>query len=55
MDIEQLRAAGLDEEQIACLVRLRERYEAREVSELTPTAKYLQFVKYLIDTRRLTA
>ena len=54
MGFEQLRAVGISDAQIACLVGLRQRYEAHEVSELTTTAKYLAFVKYLVDSGRLS-
>ena len=53
MDVEELRAAGFREAQIVRLLRLRERYLAREVSELTIAAKYLEFVKFLVESNRL--
>jgi len=55
MDVEELRAAGLPEAQIDRLLRLRERYLAHEVSELTIAAKYLEFVKFLVESNRLHA
>jgi hypothetical protein len=53
MDVQQLPETGLEEPQIMRLVRLKERYDAHEVSELTIAAKYLEFVKFLVETDRL--
>ena len=53
MNIEHLRASGIQDEYIARLIRLKKRYVTHEVSELTPAAKYLEFVKFLVDSDRL--
>jgi len=55
MDVEELRARGFRESQIVRLLRLQERYVAREVSELTIAAKYLEFLKFLVESNRLHA
>jgi hypothetical protein len=53
MDVEQLPQTGLEQPQIERLIRLKERYDAHEVSELTIAAKYMEFVKFLVETDRL--
>ena len=53
MDVEQLPKTGLAQPQIERLIQLKERYTAHEVSELTLAAKYLEFVKFLVESDRL--
>ena len=53
MEVERLREAGLNEEAIARLVDLKQRVEKGDCTELTLAHKYLVFVKYLVDSRRL--
>ena len=51
--IDQLRAAGLHDQQIARLLRMKEQHAAGAVSELTREHKYLEFAKFLVDSRTL--
>lgn len=53
IEVEIMRAAGLDDEKIARLALLKQRVEAGECDDLTLEHKRLTFLKFLYDNRRI--
>jgi hypothetical protein len=53
MEVEIMRAAGIDDDEIVRLAGLRQRVASGDCSEVTLEHKRLAFYKYLVDNNRL--
>lgn len=53
MEVEIMRAAGLEDDAIARLARLKKRIDLGDCTELTGEYKRLSFAKYLYDAGHL--
>jgi hypothetical protein len=54
MEVEIMRAAGIEDEEIVRLAGLRQRVASGDCSEVTLEHKRLAFYKYLVDNNRLS-
>ena len=54
MEVEIMRAAGIEDSEIIRLAGLRQRVAVGDCSEVTAEHKRLEFCRYLLETSRLT-
>ena len=53
IEIEIMRAAGLEDDEIARLALLKHKVQVGQVDDLTIEHKRLSFLKFLYDNRRI--
>lgn len=54
MEVEIMRAAGIEDSEIIRLAGLRRRVAVGDCSEVTDEHKRMEFCRYLLETSRLT-